>query len=84
MKKLDGRKLYHKTREQIRIRAVKMVEAGESPERVIKALGFHHSAIYQWIAKYREGGVDALKTRKIAGRPTKLTGLQIKKNLRYH
>ena len=79
MKKLDGRKLDHKTREQIRFRAVKMVEAGESPERVIKALGFHRSAIYQWIAKYREGGVDALKTRKITGRPTKLTGSQIKK-----
>lgn len=79
MEKLDGRKLDHKTREQIRIRAVKMVEAGESPEQVVKVLGFHRSAIYQWIAKYREGGIDALKTRKITGRPPKLTGPQIKK-----
>ena len=79
MKKLDGTKLDHKTREQIRIRAVKMVEAGESPERIVKTLGFHRSAIYQWIAKYREGGIDALKTRRITGRPPKLTGSQIKK-----
>lgn len=79
MEKLDGRKLDHRTREQIRIRAVKQVEAGESPEVIIKALGFHRSAIYQWIAKYREGGIEALKTGKITGRPNKLTGSCIKK-----
>lgn len=79
MMKMDGRKLSHKTREEIRIRAVKQVEAGESPEVVIKALGFHRSAIYQWIAKYREGGTDALKTKSITGRPTKLSGAQLKK-----
>ena len=75
--KFDGRKLKHVTREEIRIRAVKCVEAGESPEVVIKALGFHRSCIYQWLAKYREGGIDALKTRKIPGRPPKLTGKQL-------
>jgi transposase len=79
MDKLDGRKLDHKTREQIRIRAIKRVEAGESPEVVIKALGFHRSAIYQWIAKYREGGIEALRTRSITGRPSKLSGTDIKK-----
>lgn len=41
MKKTDGRKLQHETLEEIRIRAVQQVEAGESPEVVIKALGFH-------------------------------------------
>ncbi|MEO5354978.1 MAG: hypothetical protein H7835_17440 [Magnetococcus sp. XQGC-1] len=35
----DGRKLNHKTLEEIRIRAVRRVEAGESPETVIQALG---------------------------------------------
>lgn len=75
--KFDGRKLKHVTREEIRIRAVNRVEAGESPEVVIKALGFHRSCIYQWLAKYREGGIDALKTRKIPGRPPKLTGKQL-------
>jgi transposase len=51
-KQFDGRKLDHKTREQIRIRAVKLVQAGNSPEEVVKALGFHRSAIYQWLAAY--------------------------------
>ena len=79
MKKQDARKLDHKTREIIRIRAVKQVEAGESPEAVIKALGYHRSAIYQWIAKYREGGIEALKTKKISGRPSKLQGKDLQK-----
>jgi len=79
MEKFDGRRLKHKTREEIRIRAVKRVEAGESPEIVIKALGFHRSCIYQWIAKYREGGIDALKAKQITGRPPKISGRQLKK-----
>ena len=77
-KQFDGRRLDHKTRENIRIRAVKLVEQGESPEQVIKALGFHRSCIYEWLAKYREGGTEALKTRKISGRPRKLNGRQVK------
>ena len=78
MTKLDGRKLDHKTREEIRIRAINRVEAGESPETVVKTLGFHRSAIYQWLAKYREGGEEALRTKRITGRPLKLNGQQLK------
>jgi transposase len=57
MKEMDGRKLSHEALEEIRIRAVKRVEAGESPEVVVEALGFHRSAIYKWISLYREGGI---------------------------
>lgn len=74
MKEFDGRKIDHKTRETIRIRAVKRIEAGESPEVIAKALGYHRSCIYEWIAKYREGGVEALKTRPIPGAKPKLSG----------
>ncbi len=77
--KMDGRRLDHKTREEIRTRAVQRVEAGESPEVVVKALGFHRSCIYEWIAKYREGGIDALRTKKITGRPKKINGAQIRR-----
>ena len=79
MKKFDGRKLSHRTREEIRIRAVMRVEAGESPETVVKALGFHRSRIYEWLAAYREGGIEALRTRPIPGRPRKLNGQQLKR-----
>ena len=76
--KEDGRALDHKTLEEIRIRAVQSVEAGESPEDVIRTLGFGRTVIYSWLAKYREGGVDALRAKAISGRPSKMTGRQLK------
>jgi transposase len=79
MKKLDGRKLSHKTREEIRIRAVKQVEAGESPEKIIQGLGFHRSCIYEWLARYREGGEAAHRTKPLSGCPPKLTGSPMRK-----
>lgn len=77
MKKNDGRKLSPKTIEEIRIRAVQRVQEGESPEKVIKMLGFARACIYNWLARYRNGGWDALKTGHRAGRPRKLNGSQI-------
>jgi transposase len=77
MNEMDGRTLGHETLEAIRMRAVKRVEAGESPEVVIEALGFHRSAIYKWIARYREGGLEALKARKAVGPAPKLSGEQV-------
>ena len=77
LRKEDGRALDHKTLEEIRIRAVQRVEAGESPEDVIRTLGFGRTVIYSWLAKYREGGIDALQAKPISGRPCKMTGRQI-------
>jgi len=47
---MDGREHSHAALKEIRIRAAKRVEASESPEVVIEALGFHRSAIYKRIA----------------------------------
>lgn len=63
--------------DQIRIRAVQRVQAGESPETVIKTLGFARACIYNWLARYRAGGWHSLKTGSRSGRPKKLTGKQI-------
>ena len=78
MAKRDGRKLSHATLEEMRIHAVQQVEAGESPEDVIRALGFSRPRIYEWLAKYREGGIEALRAKPIAGRPPKLDGKQLR------
>ena len=64
--------------EEIRIRAVERVQAGEDPEVVIKALGFHRSCIYEWLAKYRSGGWHALKARKATGRKPRLSAPQLR------
>ncbi len=77
MKEIDGRKLDHQTLEAIRIRAVKQVEAGESPEAVIKALGFTRACIYNWLAQYRESGLDGLRAKVLNGRPPRLSGKQL-------
>ena len=78
MKKTDGRKIGPKAMEEIRTRAVQRVQAGESPEVVIKTLGFARACIYNWLARYRAGGWHALRTGKRSGRPKKLTGSQIR------
>ncbi len=72
MAKLDARQLDHGTLEEIRIHAVRQVQAGESPEVVIRALGFSSRCIYSWPAMFRAGGRDALKAKRISGRPRKL------------
>lgn len=73
MKEQDGRKLSHNTLEEMRIRAVERVQAGESPEVVIKALGFSRACIYNWLAAYRAGGWGALKARVLSGRPSRVS-----------
>src|SRR5918993_1628572 len=75
----DGRKLDHKTLEQLRIRAVRRIEQGAHPEDVAAALGMTRAAVYGWLAKYREGGLEALKARPVPGRPSKLDGAQLQR-----
>jgi transposase len=73
----DGRKLDHRTLEVLRLRAVEQVEAGAHPEEVAKTLGLHRKTVYGWLAKFREGGREALAARPVPGRPPKLSGAQI-------
>lgn len=78
MAKSDARKLDHKTLEAIRIRAVEQVQSGESPEVVIKVLGFSRACIYNWLVAYRAGGWHGLRAKPLKGRPRKITGRQMK------
>jgi transposase len=73
-KMMDGRKLRHEVLTELRKRAVARVQAGESPEVVISAMGFSRACIYNWLAMYRAGGWGGLDARKRGGRPRKLNG----------
>jgi transposase len=77
MREDDGRKLDHKTLEALRIRAVRQIEHGAHPEDVAATLGMNRSTVYGWLAKYREGGVEALNAKPVPGRPPKLSGKQL-------
>ncbi len=77
MRDNDGRKLDHKTLEQLRIRAVQQIQAGAHPQAIAEALGLARSTVFAWVATYRDGGLDALRARPVPGRPPKLSGAQL-------
>jgi transposase len=73
----DGRKLDHKTLEEIRRMAIERVREGETPSSVIASYGFCRTTIYKWLRLAKRGGRgDALASRKATGRPPKLTARQ--------
>jgi transposase len=78
MRKDDARKLDHATLEALRMRAVRSVQDGESPEDVARTLRVTSRALYRWLALYRRGGWNALKAKPLAGRPPKLNGGMLK------
>jgi transposase len=77
MRDNDGRRLDHHTLEVLRLRAVEQVQTGAHPEDVARTLGLHRKTVYGWLAKYREGGLEALRAKPVPGRPPKLSGTQI-------
>ena len=77
MAKIDGRTLDHKTLEHLRKLAVKrVIEDKESPRLVMESLGFSHRAIYPWLRKYRDKGMEALVEKIARGPEPKLTEKQ--------
>jgi transposase len=76
--KRDGRKLDHKTLEEIRRMAVQRVWDGEKPSVVIASYGFSRQIIYNWLreARGKGRGLRTLISRKGTGRPRTLTPKQ--------
>jgi len=76
-KVMDGRKLPREAKAQLRLAAVRRVEAGESPEAVATGLGMNRRQIYRWLEAYHYGGDEALKAKPIPGAPAKLDARQM-------
>lgn len=77
MAKIDGRTLDHKTLEHLRKLAVtRVLEDGEAPSQVMESLGLCRTAIYPWLRKYRDQGLEALAEKIAQGPEPKLTEKQ--------
>ncbi len=82
--KRDGRKLDHKTLEEIRLMAMERLREGESASAVMASFGLCRTTIYKWQRKVQEGkGLSALLSRKASGRPRTLTPAQEQRVFRW-
>lgn len=78
MHKIDFRTIDHKTREDIRKRAVKNIIKGKKPEEIAKYLGCNRSSVYAWYKRYVYEGFKGLSYRKASGDKSKLSDTQKK------
>ena len=78
MSENDCRRLSPEQQEEIRRRAVSMVQAGTTPTEVASQLMVSPGSVFNWLARYRQGGWQALRTGSRSGRPRKLAGAQMK------
>jgi len=69
----DGRQLDHHTLQVMRQQAVNAVREGASVASVAAALGLSTRTIFSWLAKFAEGGQNALLAKPVPGRPPKIS-----------
>ena len=62
-----------------RLRAIELYESGWLQIRIADALGVTKGAVSQWVKTYKKKGIDALRYRRIAKKPSKLTAEQAEK-----
>lgn len=62
-----------------RLRAIELYESGWLQIRIADALGVTKDAVSQWVKTYKKKGIDALRYRRIAKKPSKLTAEQAEK-----
>jgi hypothetical protein len=69
----DDRKLDHHTLQVIRQQAVKAVREGQSVANVAAAYGLSIRTIFSWLAKFADGGQNALLAKPISDHPPKIS-----------
>lgn len=74
----DGRKHDHHTLQVMRQQAVKAVREGQTVQAVAAAFGLSTRTIFNWLAKFAEGGQSALLAKPIPGRPPKINAEEMR------
>lgn len=74
----DGRTLDHHTLQVMRIQAVKSVREGQTATSVAAAMGVNIRTVFNWLAKFADGGQNALLAKPIPGRPPKLLAEELR------
>ena len=64
-----------------RYQAVVLAKQGRSAPEIAPHLGCSRRAVQTWVAKYNQGGLQALQERPHTGRPARLAGPEV---LRFH
>jgi transposase len=70
--KRDARCLCAGDREKLRHRAIELWEKGMKPSDISNRLGVSLASIYNWRARHREGGDEAIKSKPRRGIPKKV------------
>ena len=60
-----------------RFAAIQMYDNGLTADRIAEILNVGRSSVFDWIAKYREGGLGSISTKFASGRPTVLDDSEI-------
>ena len=69
----DGRKLDHHTLQVMRQQAVKAAREGQPAASIAATFGVNVRTVFGWLAKFAEGGQNALLAKPISGRPPKIS-----------
>lgn len=62
----------------MRQQAVKAVKSGQAVESVADAFGVSKRAVFGWLAKFAEGGQNALLAKPVPGRPPKISAEEMR------
>ncbi|MFF7160730.1 winged helix-turn-helix domain-containing protein [Streptomyces sp. NPDC008086] len=59
-------------REQVRFEAAELLAQGVTPPLVARRLRVSRKSAYAWHARWREGGVEALRSESLSGQPSRM------------
>jgi transposase len=74
----DGRKLDHHSLQVMRQQAIKAVREGQSVANVAAVYGVNVTTVFRWLAKFADGGQNALLAKPIPGRPPKVSAEEMR------